>query len=369
VFLNSVKPNITTRQKFSCHSNDLLLWFLERKSLKALVVILSIITLMLCFTGCSTDEPIKGPDVYVAGIEGRNAKYWKNGVGVKLTNLTQGSADANSIVVSDGDVYAAGSIYQDGIGKAVYWKNGTLVTLSGAQNSYATSIAVSGSDVYVAGGQLDNQSIPFMARYWKNGTEVVLSDGSSWAYASSIALSGDDVYVAGSEFNGIANVATYWKNGIPVKLGEGTTFSQAYGIVVSDGDVYVVGEESNAIEIVPKYWKNGDAVILPDGAYASSISVSGNDVYVSGGIYYPQYVAVYWKNANMVRLSADSEIATAIAVAVLNNVVYIAGNVDKMRPAFLKDKLSIVTIWKDGVSDPFTDGNEDGYARGIFIVK
>src|SRR5579862_3184406 len=107
----------------------------------------------LAITACkksSTPTPPKNIDVYVAGniypvsgiYPGSIAAYWKNGLITKLTDSSS-NADAEAIVVSNGDVYVAG---------------------------YTT--ALSGNE---------------RATYWKNGKEIHLSDGTTFAVASSIA--------------------------------------------------------------------------------------------------------------------------------------------------------------------------------------
>ncbi len=130
-----------------------------------------------------------------------------------------------------------------------------------------------------------------------------------------------NVYVAGTEVKGTINVAKYWKNGVSVDLTDGRNSAFAYSIVVSGNDVYVAGTDG----LVAKYWKNGTPVTLTYQpkyrAFANSIAVSGNDVYVAG---FDAYAAVYWKNGIPVILSDSSESTTVNSIAVSGNDVYVA---------------------------------------------
>jgi hypothetical protein len=105
--------------------------------------------------------------------------------------------------------------------------------------------------------------------------------------AKSIFVSEGDVYVAGTQkdgepyqtYNGIRyrEVAKYWKNGNPVNLSDGTKNAYATSIAVSGNDVYVAGYEektAGAFDYVAKYWKNGNPVVLSNiESYANSIFI------------------------------------------------------------------------------------------------
>ena len=304
-------------------------------------------------TDCSeaTSIAVAGSDVYVTGGDGGSAKYWKNG---SPFNLGDGSKNGwtTSIVVSGNDVHVAGvEFFPDGNAHAVYWKNGQPTYLPentrpvqptdnypvSSIATTANSIFVSGSDVYIAGGEWVTKEIStypnpvhiysISALFWKNGNAVYLILGpyynSKADEAYSIFVDGQDVYACG------ALSGQYWKNGNPVSLG-GT----AKSIFVSEGDVYVAGSlpdgepyqtyNGTRYRTVAKYWKNGNPVNLSDGtkdAHATSIAVSGTDVYVSGyeektaGGY--DYVAKYWKNGSPVILGDVSKESAA-------NCIYLA---------------------------------------------
>jgi len=284
----------------------------------------------------ATSIAVSGNDVYMTGYAKFCGSFschdygmcWKNGISVSL-DLPNYPA---SLIVSNNDIYLAGSsLYLDGTGgNAGYLKNEDHIELpSGSVGSISTAIAVSGTDVYVAGigmtGNVYNSPQNHIAKYWKNGNAINLTDGTHFAEAWSIAVSGNDAYVAGMEWNGRSyqdangnpdqkSVAKYWKNSNPVTISDGTNDAWATSIAVSGTDVYVAGmewdgksyQDANGYPLkksIAKYWKNGKAVNLTDGtedAVARSIAVSGTDVYVAG---MQNGYATYWKNGVAVKLS------------------------------------------------------------------
>ncbi len=160
-----------------------------------------------------TSMAVSGSDVYAAGYE-RNAnntevaKYWKNGTAVSLTGSSANSRNAriNGITVIGNDVYAAGYEFvlrTDLSGTyavlvAKYWKNGVDIKLNDTEDfttSYASSITVVGSDVYVAGYAMGGVTggIYKIAKYWKNGVTFKLTNGLTYeAEANSIAIVNSD---------------------------------------------------------------------------------------------------------------------------------------------------------------------------------
>jgi hypothetical protein len=253
--------------------------------------------------GSATDIAVDGNDVYVAGWEGdfldmRNnrAKYWKNGQEVFLTGAT--GAGANAIAVSGTDVYVAGYVLEASGWVAVYWKNGVSVTLTaGSGNAEATDIAVVGGDVYVSGYDGD------VARVWRNGQPVGPSNVGKFSYASEIAVIGSDVYLAGMQ----DGKAAYWKNNQVFLLAAGE--GRASSVYVSGTDVYVAGEVGGYGKSLARYWKNGQEVVLSgvsEAMIANSVFVMGDDVYVAGFEYGTFFQGGYWKNGQFVQLSPAS---------------------------------------------------------------
>lgn len=288
-------------------------------------------------------------DVYTVGYEYNGtvtvAKYWKNKVGVSLTDGTK-AAQATGIFINGADVYICG-FEQNAAGKlvAMYWKNGTPVVLGDqAKTSTASGIAVSGTDVFVVGNEFGSgfQSLPIT---WVNGTRfptqlapnivhaenngITVKNGvfyfagtifvpvvpsgnyyaQRWSHtlpfayvapiditidgkAFGIATDGTNMYTCGSAFTTGQTIshfkAYYWENNIPHALTDGSKEANAQAITVSGTDVYVCGYEAKAVSStigIAKYWKNGVLTNLGSGDYSTSstgIAVKNTDVYVSG---------------------------------------------------------------------------------------
>lgn len=205
---------------------------------------------------------ISGADIYVAGYAydpspyNRYAMLWKNNN--STSNVLAASAnyaEASAVAVSGTDVYVAGKLNDD----AKIWKNGVALTLSNTTGCTITSIAAEGNDVYAAG----YTNTPLRVRYWKNGisTDIVTT---GLAYANAITVVNGDVYLAGNIISGSTSIATYWKNGAAVTLGDGIRNSRANGIAVKGTDVYVAGEVQgvNNFSNYATIWKNGQATTI-----------------------------------------------------------------------------------------------------------
>jgi len=163
--------------------------------------------------------------------------------------------------------------------------------------------------------------------------------------------------------------AVYWKNREIVKLprvGVGAAGEIATSIVVSGNDVYIAGEilySGSTYEAV--YWKNNQPVILPRGnarlSEATSILVSGKDVYVTGRA---DNDAVYWKNGQLVilpRMNATSAVANAIAMS--GNDAYIAGCLNN-QAVYWRSNGQPVTLGSNAVAEAIAISGNNVYVAG-----
>ncbi len=297
---------------------------------------------------------------------------------IVLSSCQKGISDLVADPNTKTDVYVAGAENNGGKSVAKYWKNGIAVNLTESSKiAEAYSIYVSGNDVYVAVKVYpDNPVYPgeSIATYWKNGIAVNLSNGILTTATSSITVSGNDVYVAGYGLIAHSNCprcsppisftafAKYWKNCIPVNLTDSSVQNSiedyATSIAISGNDVYVAGVESAAFAFTKetaKYWKNGQPVNLSSReSEANSIAVSGNDVYVAGE---EDYKPTYWKNGIPVKLSDENGEANSIAVSGSGDV-YVAGTENIATGPIAK-------FWKNG--SPVSLSSKASYATSIAV--
>lgn len=173
-----------------------------------------------------------------------------------------------------------------------------------------------------------------------------------------------DVYAVGyTEKNNIA-YATYWKNGVATRLSN--VFSYAYSVVTSGNDVYIAGMvRASNYNYIAVYWKDGIMHKLTDSTFSSdanSIAVKDGDIYVSGTIEQPNFFersAIYWKNGIATRLSGVEYASSANCIALEGNDVYIAGYMYPTATSYSP----FPVYWKNNVEirldvglDPFTQG-------------
>jgi len=322
------------------------------------------------FVACNKNEEEKNPDVYVVGCEYDRqksvwiAKFWKNGVAQNLFASESKTAGAHSVFVSGNDVYVAG--YTDG--DAILWKNGEAQKLTdGSYYAEAHSVFISGSDVYVAGIERG-----WVATLWKNGVAQTLPLMGVNSYCT-VFVSKNDVYLAGDFL---------LKNGVEKNLSrdENATSIRTNSVYVSDNDEFVAGRETRFRDGQFYYcatlWKNGVAQYLTDErteeVAATSVYVAGRDVYVTGNDcvdYTNDYgtfsmsVARLWKNGVAQDLTNGNENAfssNAFSVFVSGRDVYVAGY-ERPKGEY------VATIWKNGVAQNLTNGSSYADALCVFV--
>ncbi len=349
--------------------------------------------IFLVVNGCGSSGTTNRPvpmDVYIAGTDGTNAVYWKNGVETVLSQ----NAGARAIAVSGSDVYVGGNTLDASLkfgndSIATIWKNGVPTTLSNTLSAIS-AITVANGNVYAVGNNTDANYTTALATLWTNGKPTQLMDGMipstnypNITYGNSVFVSGSDVYVAGSaEKNSQvapntyfdAHVAVYWKNGVPVDLSQVTNQGpniDATSIAVSGSDVYVTGNIQAASPSNPQavYWKNGTQVALSAGNFtgfgdtASSIAISGPNVYVSGG---PDgHVQGYWVNGTFIPVMAPAAIETerTAQIAANGTDVYFVGSIQGTTNGNY-----VASYWKNGVPTKLTPTSKPSAAYGIALI-
>jgi hypothetical protein len=273
-------------------------------------------------TGCKKNSSpgYSGPThIYIGGNVGSNAVegipcYWKDSVRVELsTKEPTRSGYVLSIDVSGEDVYTAGLI-EDSTGqyRPCMWKNNVRTDLSEPSNSVtgiALSVFVSGSNAYVAGYIYDGKNL--IPCYWKNGVRHEFSRiPNQNAVASCIKVAGNVIYASGHMTDAAGDTHPYyWNNGARTDfdgLGEATS------LFISGNDVFVSGQFLEGNEFAPAYWENGNRtdlsrIDITKEAETSAVWISEGDVYVTGFTRNSSNVAMpcYWKNGTRTDLSAE----------------------------------------------------------------
>jgi len=186
-------------------------------------------------------------------------------------------AGMTTMTAQNADIYSAGG------GKI--WKNN--VELYSVANGSFKCIYVLGNDIYTGGTVSDGSYSK--AAIWKNGTLLYqLSTANYNSYVNSVSVSGGNVYACGDD----SYDAVVWKNGTKLyTLAQGSynqggsTIQYAYAnsMQIVNNDVYVVGYVGSSLgNKVGKVWKNGTLLYnigeTTETHYLYDIAVSGNDV-------------------------------------------------------------------------------------------
>lgn len=213
----------------------------------------------------------------------------------------------------------AGVRYEDGSHYRVYWINGQAFGLGGVK-FLVSGMTVADEKIHLVGNDIEDTPMS-VVKYW-NGNKFTRITGNNIAFAHGIAVSDGDVYIVGYELERINGVNTqiikYWKNGEEVVLSDGKhQLPSRLSIAVYKGDVYVAGRVDDLKGFgVVHYWKNEQHIELTDGkkqATAPALFVDGDDVYIAGS---EDYVARYWKNGEGVMVGEGTMYSYSSAIFV-----------------------------------------------------
>lgn len=311
----------------------------------------------------SSLKSLTAPDVYVAGILGGVATYWKNGVATSLP----GGTDATGIVVVGTDVYVCGSGFNPATGtsNAAYWVNGGAPTYltSGTDETMATGIAVSGGSVYVTGRVSFGSNI---GAYWKDGVKIPLGSGE----ANGITISNGNIYIANSEFQ----LPSYWVNGSKTVCQGVTSNTSVTNIAVSGSTVWVAGFKGGNPKKA-RLWNTGvEVTTLGTGTnsqpYALATDASGNPLMAgsSGPDLNNQHIC-YWNPNNLsdppVTISSGKQVGIMMGITTdpLTGDIYVCGSETDPSSTTAKARYWIINPTTGGISGPTTLGsNATAYA-------
>ena len=302
-------------------------------------------------------------DVYVAGAEypsisgeKNKAVYWKNNIPTYLTDGTRW-ASADKIRVVGNDVYVLGNENnaQDRR-RSKLWKNGVSTPFLSNELCIVFDFWIDGNDIYAVGVN-ENSKVA----YWKNGIQNILTNNQASYNGGAIKVVNGDVYVVGYDIT--LGGLTYWKNGTPHPMDvftESSIIPSIAGIEIIGNDVYVIGNYASTgggntpgFSQYGVYWKNGELNNLGMNIFTRGISVSNNDIYITGS---DNQGACYFKNGERFPLDVYGVITTEIKV--LNDNIFISGY-----RASTTEKTG--RLWINGVQSIYQNAD----ARDLFVVQ
>jgi hypothetical protein len=274
-------------------------------------------------------------------------------------------------IITTSNMYIVGNIPSPGWGNAVLWNNGTTTYLADTSlgPSDARTVFLAGNDVYIGGSTFNNIDTAYIATYWKNGIAKQLSSPLKHANISSMYVDGSDVYTAGNAWDYTGHkCALFWKNdsftildSISPTHNPNGQVPFASSIFISGNDIYVAGQN----DIGGCYWKNGTATNL-NTLTCWSAYVSGSDFYVTddqmqNGITNPAYL----KNGTLFPLSPSPANLNAYSGFITMSgtdlyvlgAEYLAGN----------NNNSVIMYWKNGTPTIVGDTSKYSSAGNLIV--
>jgi hypothetical protein len=367
-----------------------------RMNIRTAIFLLLGLPVLTCFCG---DGLAAEPTIYTVGYylkEHDIPCYWRGTTPISLRILPGAdNGHAESIFVSDGTVYTAGScgmIKGKIVTNPSYWTGTTPSTLpipSGASSGWSNSIFVSKGTVYNAGEYFLKDQMGYSPCYWE-GKKLIslgLPPGGVFGTANSICVRSGIVYISGTfakKLDGnepVDETPCYWKGKtlIPLPLPSGASSGKTTSMFVTeDGTTYISGYLYKKSRYIPCYWKGKSLVSLdlpPGGTcgVANSIVVSEGKVYTAGSFgkradedgLPADKTPCYWTGTTptVLTLSNGSLIASAYSIFVYDGIVYVAGDYCEG-----EDLASYYPCyWAGNDSPPISLVPSVGCANGIFV--
>jgi hypothetical protein len=228
------------------------------------------------------------------------------------------------------------------------------ILFASCSSSSSSSAPVSVTPVVYVAGSYSNGG-DRIATVWEDGVanDLDCPVGASCS-ASSVYVSDGHVYVAGNYTTGGNSFAVVWIDGVMKDISVSTTYNYATSISVSGGVVYVTGfySDDGGVNIIPAMWiDSGSGFVetdlqttsVPAQAYANSIFVSGGTFYAGG---FDGNFGAIWTNIGEVTLAGNSYPSV--------NSIYASGG-DVYAAGFDFDgtiSFGVATVWKNGVKLP-----------------
>lgn len=217
------------------------------------------------------------------------------------------------------------------------------------------------NDIFVCGHE---NNIP---TFWKNGIPNQLENNGKTGDVLSIKTDNNNVYCLGILVDNSGNLNYYlWKNN-SILISLGTNFL-AMDFAIDGNDIYIIGQVYNPQfgHYQGKIWKNGILSNLTSTGKESftSITISNHDVYVSGWYYVGNnsYTA-YWKNNTVTTLNNGTTECGINSIEIFENNVYVTGYEKN------SNNVSVAKYWKNGVPTLLTNGNYGATAGTIRIIN
>lgn len=241
-----------------------------------------------------------------------------------------GSKEASPNYSEDIDIYLLENSLRENECFIGVWKNGVRQPTyhQPSDHYYMSSIEVSGNDIYVGGFFITktnpNLTAQMKAVIMKNGIPMFIEepDRDSDTAIIDIAISGKDIYAVGYEQIGGGKFPALWKNGIKQKIDYiGGGGSIATSVAISGDDVYIIGDDN--------IWKNNVKQHYPTNCNIVTITTSDNNVCLVGSKKINnKYIATAWvndKEYTMTDFSPEATESYASSAIVSGNDILIVG--------------------------------------------